>query len=222
MHEAPGRKRGRPAGPSRTYTTQDAQGNVSKTHLSPFAGPRTRARRAGSPDQPVTILEHESLAAPSAALEASAGDCQGTPESAPHTLEPMSPPPTAALADSPGAVQPDQPDLYSYARQLAGYLGGDFRPVCCVGEPTKQACFCIPDWNPIAAALNAKRFHLPGLRSVTFADGDCLTWWCDCHHSLESARNMFANADFPHQPADWLEGRPDMCIHLKALEVSSL
>ena len=57
---------------------------------------------------------------------------------------------------------------------------------------------------------------------MTFADGDCLTWWCDCHHSLESARNMFANADFPNQPADWLEGRADMCLHLKALEVSSV
>ncbi|KAL0042379.1 hypothetical protein WJX77_010624 [Trebouxia sp. C0004] len=30
---------------------------------------------------------------------------------------------------------------------------------------------------------------------------------------------MFAHADFLEQPSEWLEGRADKCLHIKALEV---
>ena len=221
MAEAAGCKRGRPSGPSKRYMTQDAYGNIRHTHLSPFNVRRTRARAAGVQDLPDNMLDHDNVAAADADLDASMAGTLGTPEGAHQPPEGMSTPSSAALSDSPGAVQAEQYDLFSYARQLAGNFGADFRPVCSADNSTKQACFCVPDWNPATAALTAKRFHLPGLRLVTFADGDYLTWWCDCHHSLESARNMFANADFPNQPSDWLEGRAEMCLHLKALEASS-
>ena len=32
---------------------------------------------------------------------------------------------------------------------------------------------------------------------------------------------MFANTDYPEQPSDWLEARPDKCVHIKSLEVYS-
>ena len=56
-------------------------------------------------------------------------------------------------------------------------------------------------------------FHLPGVWLALFADGEHLTWWCDCHHAMESTCNIFANIDYPERS----DGRPDKCHHIKAL-----
>jgi hypothetical protein len=114
----------------------------------------------------------------------------------------------------------EQIDVCSYARQLSGCLGVRLKPLHVAESSDRQAVFCLPDWDQKGSQHSLKSFHLPGLRLALFADGEQLTWWCDCHHTLESACNMFATTDYLEQPSDWLEARPDKCVHIKALEVN--
>lgn len=107
-----------------------------------------------------------------------------------------------------------------YAGQLTNFLGSNFPPVICPETSDRQACFCLPQWNQTQGKLDLQAFHLPGVRMATFEDGEHLTWWCGCTYSLESARDIFANKDFPDRSSAWLEGRAQKCCHLKALEAS--
>lgn len=126
--------------------------------------------------------------------------------SSPHEQSPASP------------EAEEQLDVTAYARQLSAHLGANFKPVSCEEQSGTQSCFCFPHWSQSTSSLT-KQYHVPGIRLTTFEDGQHMTWWCDCCHSLDSARKTFANTDFPDLPSDWLEGRADKCVHLKALEV---
>ena len=214
---APSRKRGRPPEPRPTYTTQDMHGHVSKRVLSPFrvSAPGAKRVRAADQQEDTGDLNMASASTPLPAALNDHGVCR-SPELSPGL---------ASVDDgSPGfdlMEAQEKNDICSYARQLSGYLGIAFQPLHVHESSDRQAVFCFPDWDQKGSQLSLKSFHLPGLRLALSADGEQLTWWCDCHHTLESARNMFANTDYPEQPSDWLEGRADKCLHIKALEVYS-
>lgn len=212
------RKRGRPRGRRCTYMTQDCYGNIIREPLSPFKVQKLTAGDVSTADQQPDLQRH---LVGGMSTQPDTADAMGSPQSslAQDQLDSPDVSPAAANTDSPDAIETEQPDVTSYARQLSAYLGLQFKPVHCAQTSEKQACFCLPDWDPAACKLSVKKFHLPGIRVVSFEDGEQLTWWCDCHHTLESARSMFAHADFPEQPSEWLEGRADKCLHIKALEV---
>ncbi|DBA94637.1 TPA: hypothetical protein ACH3X1_002209 [Trebouxia sp. C0004] len=213
------RKRGRPPGRRCTYMTQDCHGNIIRKLLSPFKVQKLTAGDVSTADQQNGLPDLHRHLVGGVFTQPDSADAMGSPQSSVAYDQNDSPvvSPAAANADSPDAIETEQPDVISYARQLSAYLGLHFIPVHCA--QTSEKHFCLPDWDPAACKLSVKKFHLPGIRKVSFEDGEQLTWWCDCHHTLESARSMFANAGFPAQPSEWLEGRAEKCLHIKALEV---
>lgn len=207
------RKRGRPRGRRRMHITVDDYGNIYEEALSPFKLQRVSVEQS-LPDQ----------AGPPRTSEARKRECtNSTLNPAPlkqpfqHTHSPAPPP----EADDNATTQlAHLTDHVEYARQLSGYLGRGFLPVNCFGASGRQACFCLPQWNEAAHKLNLREFHLPGIRLSVFEDEQQLTWWCDCTNCLKSARDSFANHDYPDISSACHANRPDKCCHIKALEVS--
>lgn len=206
MAEPQARKRGRPKGPQRTYMSQDSYGNVYHKSLSPHKAPKTASAAAQLSDQ----LDCTDQAEPAF--------ISSTPQ---HMDDAVLSPQTSAASEQQQSIleAEAQLDITSYARQLSAFLGPRFKPVLCTEPSDQQACYCLPAWDQRTSTLNVKQFHLPGIRMTAFEDGQHYTWWCDCHHALESARTIFAHQDFPDQPSDWLDGRADKCEHIEALEV---
>lgn len=214
-------KRGRPPGKRCNYTTQDAEGRIFKRVLSPFKAKAPASKRSCAADQQgIPIDQNRAAEALPFPLD---------PASSASILDDLfrSPEGFTGLASTDVAYLnstkfPEQVDTSSYARQLSAYLGINFKPLHAAESSARQAVFCFPEWDEQACELSFKSFHLPGVWLALFEDGEHLTWWCDCHHTMESARNMFANIDYSQQPAEWLDGRPDKCQHIKALEVQAM
>lgn len=163
------------------------------------------------------MLSHFKLKAP-ASKRSCAADQQGIPIDQNRAAEalpsPLDPAPLASALDdvfqSPegstsfastnvpylnSTKAPEQVDASSYARQLSAHLGINFKPPHAAKSSARQAVFCFPEWEQ-ACKLSFKSFHLPGVRLALFADSEHLTWWCDCHRTMESARIKFANIDY--------------------------
>ena len=218
MLVAPARKRGRPPGPTTNYTTQDMQGRVHKRNLPPFRV-QPEANNSRAADQQETPCDHHTdISTASASRPEPSGSPLPVDDGCAYPLGLASP--DVAGQASPSSVKGQElDDLDSYARQLSIYLGRCFLPVHLAESSHKQAVFCVPGWDSARCQLSLKSCYLPGFRLTSFADSEQLTWWCDCHHTLESARSMFANTDYSEHPSDWLEGRAEKCMHIKALEV---
>ncbi|KAL0041996.1 hypothetical protein WJX77_000269 [Trebouxia sp. C0004] len=113
----------------------------------------------------------------------------------------------------------------SFCRRSRHLVGGVFTQpdsADAMGSPQSSVAYDqndSPVVSPAAANADSPDAIETEQPDVSFEDGEQLTWWCDCHHTLESARSMFANAGFPAQPSEWLEGRAEKCLHIKALEV---
>ena len=182
------RKRGRPPGRRRTHTTINEHCQVYTESLSPFKRQRELSASAsdqiGSPPSPSVDHEH-SLYSPFEDTHVRQPDNNG------ELLGSLSMN-FIAEADTRQLI-----DHAQYAGQLSSFLGSNFPPVICAEASERQSCFCLPHWNQSQGKLDLQAFHLPGVRMATFQDGKHLTWWCDCTYSLESARNIFANKDFP-------------------------
>ena len=215
------RKGGRPPGKQRNYTTQDAHGRVIKRVLSPFRAKPSASKRSCTADQHDSPT-HQNRTAQVPASPSEPAPSEPVLDDAFHSPEGSAGPASTDVADLNCAKALEQVDTSNYARQLSAHLGVRFKPLHATEESAREAVFCFPDWDEQACELSFKSFHLPGLRLALFADGEHLTWWCDCHHTMESARNMFANTGHPEQPSEWLDGRPDKCHHLKALQVQAI
>ena len=204
------RKPGRPRGPTSDFTYITEVCRVTNEVVPPFKRQRTPSRSRAADQVEAAAespVEHSSssFTAESAALQY--GESNQLPNDS--LLDPPIEPEAAELSD-----------LAQYASKPSGTLGSNFLPVNHVGPPANQACFCLPHWNQRLGKLDLQAFHLPGIRMASFEDGEHLTWWCDCAYSLESAREAFANHDFPDRSSAWLDGRAEKCCHIKALEAS--
>ena len=207
------RGRGRPRGRRCMHITADDYGNAYEEALSPFKLQRVSVQQS-RPDQAGPSHTPE---AGQRGFDDSLLDAQRLAQRFQDDHSPSSPPDAVESVDTQPAHLDDQ---VQYARQLSGYLGRGFLPVNSPAASDRQACFCLPHWDAAAGKLSLQEFHLPGLRLSVFDGGQQLTWWCDCTYELESARDAFANHDYPDTPSAWLDDRPDKCCHIKALEVS--
>jgi len=50
----------------------------------------------------------------------------------------------------------------------------------------------------LEATRDARNCYLPGIQVASFEDREKLAWWCESHHTLESAHSMSTeHADLP-------------------------
>ena len=215
-----GAKRGRPAGSRAGLRCLNEICHVVRKPVRPFEAFCTE------PEQEAAETPQDS--------DHPVFDGEGTPQS-PSVWNAWQPPQDAvhAIFQSPDghhphvAVSPpastehaalDVEDVHVYAHHLVSVgLQALNTPVAA----ERQACFCIPQLDQAKQQLNLRNFCLPAVRMIELADGAHLTWWCTCDHTLESSRSIFAYRDYPNMTAEFLDGRADQCLHVKALEVSA-
>ena len=211
----PCKKRGRPPGKARTLHCLDEQCNIVCQPLKPPA----EFRRAVSENTEVSDV----IFGQTDQADFELSPAQGlSPHLASQDFGLPSPPeiyvsPSAPASAAGAALLTEVNECRVYAQQL---LTMALQPLNCSQQSSRQACFCVPDWNQSKQKLNYSKFLLPAVRLTEMADGQQhLVWWCSCDHQLDSNRAMFAYHDYTSFSVEYLEGRADQCIHLQALEV---
>lgn len=181
-----GGKRGRSAGAGGGMRCLDEECRVVRRRLQPFEAFCVRRVEDAS-----STPQHSDLSVPkvdpapqgAASISVTASPVgqhhNQSPAAEDGWLSPPASPPSPPAATSFAAADPEDPHIY--AHQL---LPMPLKAFNTPNQADRQACFFVPDWDQAKLQLNLRSFCLPAVRIIELADGQHLTWWCTCDHTL--------------------------------------